>query len=119
MIVGIAGCTALLITAFGLYDSVCNVVNIQFDTIMKYDLKVTFDDSYKQQMIEDAAIDGVELTVVSAYRSVQKQQENLDSYIKRLMGEGYTADDMAADAGTCMHDIIASIGPRLERVYIQ
>ena len=55
MIVGIAGCTALLITAFGLYDSVCNVVNIQFDTIMKYDLKVTFDDSYKQQMIEDAA----------------------------------------------------------------
>ena len=57
MIVGIAGCTALLITAFGLYDSVCNVVNIQFDTIMKYDLKVTFDDSYKQQMIEDAAKD--------------------------------------------------------------
>ena len=36
-----------------------------------------------------------------------------------LMGEGYTADDMAADAGTCMHDIIASIGPRVERVYIQ
>ena len=57
MIVGIAGCTALLITAFGLYDSVCNVVNIQFDTIMKYDLKVTFDDSYKQQMIEDAVKD--------------------------------------------------------------
>ena len=55
MIVGIAGCTALLITAFGLYDSVCNVVNIQFDTIMKYDLKVTFDDSVKQRMIEDAA----------------------------------------------------------------
>ncbi|MCR5287860.1 MAG: FtsX-like permease family protein [Saccharofermentans sp.] len=57
MIVGIAGCTALLITAFGLYDSVCNVVNIQFDTIMKYDLKVTFDDSFKQQMIEDAVKD--------------------------------------------------------------
>ena len=57
MIVGIAGCTALLITAFGLYDSVCNVVNIQFDTIMKYDLKVTFDESYKQQAIEDAAKD--------------------------------------------------------------
>ncbi len=36
-----------------------------------------------------------------------------------LMGEGYTADDMAADAGTCMHDILASIGPRVERIYIQ
>ena len=57
MIVGIAGCTALLLTAFGLYDSICNVVNIQFDTIMKYDLKVAFDDSYRQDMIEDATKD--------------------------------------------------------------
>lgn len=52
--------------------------------------------SYAKQMIEDAAIDGVELTVVSAYRSVQKQQENLDSYIKRLMGEGYTSKEAKA-----------------------
>ncbi len=36
-----------------------------------------------------------------------------------LMGEGYTADDMALDAGTCMHDIISSIGPRVERVYLE
>ena len=36
-----------------------------------------------------------------------------------LMGEGYTADDLAAAAGTCMHDILASIGPRVERVYVQ
>lgn len=54
MIVGIAGCTALLITAFGLYDSICNVVDIQFDKIMKYDLKVTFDGKYRQSDIEDA-----------------------------------------------------------------
>ena len=57
MIVGIAGCTALLITAFGLYDSACNVVDIQFDNIMKYDLKVTFDDDFGQDAIEDAASD--------------------------------------------------------------
>ncbi|MBO4819089.1 MAG: alanine racemase [Firmicutes bacterium] len=36
-----------------------------------------------------------------------------------LMGEGYTADDLADAAGTCMHDILASIGPRVERVYVQ
>ena len=36
-----------------------------------------------------------------------------------LMGEGYTADDIAAAAGTCMHDVLASIGPRVERVYVQ
>ena len=36
-----------------------------------------------------------------------------------LMGEGLTADDLAEYAGTCMHDILASIGPRVERVYIE
>ena len=60
MIVGIAGCTALLITAFGLYDSIVNVIDIQFDTIMKYDLKVTFDDKYRQSELEDASRDALE-----------------------------------------------------------
>ncbi len=36
-----------------------------------------------------------------------------------LMGKGFTADDIAKIAGTCMHDVISSIGPRVERVYIQ
>ncbi len=29
-----------------------------------------------------------------------------------------TADDIAEWSGTCMHDVIASIGPRVERVYL-
>lgn len=55
MIVGIAGCTSLLITAFGLYDSICNVVSFQYDFITKYGLAVTFDERYRQYEIEDAA----------------------------------------------------------------
>ena len=55
MIIGIAGCTSLLLTAFGLYDSVCNVVDVQYDKIMKYDLTVTFDEKYRQYEINDAA----------------------------------------------------------------
>lgn len=35
-----------------------------------------------------------------------------------LMGEDLTADELAEFAGTCMHDILAGIGPRVERVYI-
>ena len=46
---------------------------------------------YARQMIEDAAADGIELTVVSAYRSAQKQQENLESYTRRLMREGHSS----------------------------
>ena len=55
MIVGIAGCTALLLTAFGLYDSICNVVDVQYDNILKYDLSVSFDDKYRQYELDEAA----------------------------------------------------------------
>ncbi len=35
-----------------------------------------------------------------------------------IIGDGQTADDLAADAGTCMHEIISSIADRVDRVYI-
>lgn len=44
MILGIAGCTALVLTGFGIHDSVANIANFQFDDIQKYDLGVTFSD---------------------------------------------------------------------------
>lgn len=37
---GIAGCTALLLTAFGLRDSIHDIVDKQFGDIYKYDLTV-------------------------------------------------------------------------------
>ena len=48
---------------------------------------------YARQMIADAAKDGIELTVVSAYRSVQKQQENLESYTQRLINLGHSSTE--------------------------
>ena len=48
---------------------------------------------YARQMIADAAKDGIELTVVSAYRSVQKQQENLESYTQRLISLGHSSTE--------------------------
>ena len=42
MIIGIAGCTALLITGFGLKDSINNLINFQYDEIMTYDVAVNF-----------------------------------------------------------------------------
>lgn len=58
MIIGIAGCTALLITGFGLKDSINNLINFQFDEIMTYDVAVNFDPGTKadkMQEILDAA----------------------------------------------------------------
>lgn len=45
MIIGISGCTALLVTGFGLKDSIANVANIQYDDIFIYDMAVTIKDA--------------------------------------------------------------------------
>lgn len=42
MMVGIGGCTALLVTGFGLRDSIVNVVEYQFQDVTSYDLQVYF-----------------------------------------------------------------------------
>ena len=43
MVLGISGCTALLIAGFGINDSIKNIANFQYDEIDKYDYTVTFD----------------------------------------------------------------------------
>ncbi len=48
---------------------------------------------YARTMIAAAKNDGVELCVVSAYRSIEKQQENLESYTQRLINEGHTPEE--------------------------
>ena len=42
MLVGIGGCTALLVTGFGLRDSIVNVVDFQFENVTLYDMSVYF-----------------------------------------------------------------------------
>lgn len=44
MVLGISGCTALLVTGFGIKDSIANVAGQQFGEIHTYDLSVTFSD---------------------------------------------------------------------------
>lgn len=42
MLVGIGGCTALLVTGFGLRDSIMNVVDYQFQEVALYDMEIYF-----------------------------------------------------------------------------
>ncbi|MGX9755313.1 FtsX-like permease family protein [Clostridioides difficile] len=44
-IFGVAGCTALLITGFGIKNSLSGIVDTQFDELMKYDLTIVENDS--------------------------------------------------------------------------
>lgn len=48
MMVGIGGCTALLLTGFGLRDSIERIVDIQFEEVTLYDLSVSFRDDQSE-----------------------------------------------------------------------
>lgn len=64
MLVGIGGCMALLLTGFGLRDSIVNVADYQFEDVMLYDMEVYFRDGVTEgekqkflQQVENAAED--------------------------------------------------------------
>ena len=42
MIIGIGGCTALLLTGFGLRDTIVDIANIQFEEVSLFDMEVYF-----------------------------------------------------------------------------
>ena len=52
MLVGIGGCTALLLTGFGLRDSISDIVGYQFENVTKYDLSVYFREEPSQRQQE-------------------------------------------------------------------
>ena len=49
MVLGIGGCTALLVTGFGIRDSIQHVADYQFDEIQLYDYTVAFQDPQTEQ----------------------------------------------------------------------
>ncbi len=53
MILGISGCTALLVTGFGIRDSVMNIAELQYDEIQIYDIDVTFSESISPRESEE------------------------------------------------------------------
>lgn len=61
MVLGIGGCTALLITGFGIRDSIKDVVSFQFEEIMTYDYSVSVSDGNIDDVSEKiSSIGGVE-----------------------------------------------------------
>jgi len=52
MILGISGCTALVLTGFGIKDSIQNIVHYQFDEITVYDYSVTFSENMDEGDID-------------------------------------------------------------------
>ncbi len=49
MIIGIGGCTALLLTGFGLRDTIVDLANVQFSEVNHFDIEVYFSEGQTQE----------------------------------------------------------------------
>ena len=79
MMVGIGGCTALLVTGFGLRDSIVNVVDYQFQEVTTYDLQVYFSGHQSdgdQYQFEGEVKDQAENVMFYHQESVDIETEN-------------------------------------------
>ncbi|MCD7806905.1 MAG: ABC transporter permease, partial [Lachnospiraceae bacterium] len=85
MILGISGCTALVITGFGIRDSVVDICDYQYDEIQRMDMVVTFQNEVSEELTE--ALEG-ELSGEAAQYTVLRQQsvesEALDGTTKSV-----------------------------------
>ena len=100
MILGISGCTALLLTGFGIKDSVSNVAAIQYEEIQVYDIGITLVDKAQpsdratitrksaQQLSEIAWLyeEGVDLyfgdKVKAVYLEIPEDSEKIETFLK-------------------------------------
>lgn len=52
-VIGIAGCTALMLTGFGLRDSIAEIVTTQYNDILKYDMKIELSEDKEDTVLND------------------------------------------------------------------
>ena len=72
-VVGIAGCTALLVTGFGLHDSISDIVYKQFGEVFTYDVSISLksetalNEDEMQEILNDPEL-------VDSYMAVHQEQ---------------------------------------------
>lgn len=76
-VIGVAGCTALLVTGFGLKDSISDIVSKQFGKVFTYDFLVTLS---KESALKDAGFQALmdAPEQVTSYLPVQQERISLD-----------------------------------------
>lgn len=46
MVIGIGGCTALLVTGYGIKDTIADIADMQYEEVQLYDMSVTLKEGY-------------------------------------------------------------------------
>ncbi|MBR2587769.1 MAG: ABC transporter permease [Bacilli bacterium] len=68
-IVGIAGCTMLVVTAFGMLDSMKSYVSWEFDTINNFEYKLTLSSNYTEEQLDE---------IISKYGNATSQSTGVE-----------------------------------------
>ena len=122
-LMGIAGCTALLIASLGMYNSISAILTKQYgeNAVSKYDFQIVFSEAQSSKAhsaaynkaLSDARIESLMLTSMKAmtagsersskeleaYTLVPEDPARLNAYIElrsRTSGESYVLDDSGA-----------------------
>lgn len=69
MLLGIGGCTALLVTGFGVKDSIADILDYQFEDIMKYDATVSFEDKNNVTSNIDSLLSSNNVNYILGYQT--------------------------------------------------
>lgn len=79
MVIGISGCTGLLVTGFGIEDSIANIANDQYDRIQVYDASVMLTEEVTEDtksLLETVMKGRAEDTVYVMEKSIDFQTED-------------------------------------------
>lgn len=68
MILGISGCTALLVAGFGIKDSVANIAEYQYGEIQLYDIGITYDEPVAREDMSAFAERTADIFAGTAFR---------------------------------------------------
>lgn len=104
MVLGICGCTALLITAMGLSDSIKNVISVQYDEIFHNDYSVTFDKGLTEDEETEFTEKNSEYAESSLFLNTLSVDAHVGSQIKSVNMIVADPDDPISDFITLKND---------------
>ncbi len=131
MILGISGCMALLVTGFGIKDSIADITSIQYDEILLYDMSVSLsekpDDEIREELerITRGDIDemdffmetSIDITAKGNHKSVYLiVPENLgtfDKYINLHTLDGHSIEYPGMGEAVISHKMAETFGLKI------
>lgn len=99
MIIGISGCTALLVTGYGVKDSIANVATQQFEEIQVYDINLALLEPTNAEMEQDI--------LENANGSIEEYLPVMETTMDLVAESGVKAVSLVvAEKGTDMSDFV-------------